>query len=142
MNGKLIVVVDDSEEDQILFKTAFNAAGFPVRLLFFNNAHDATHFLSDEKHELPTLIALDLKMPAMDGLQILEWIRRQERLRVLVVTMLTSSGNSNDVRRAYELGANSYLIKPVSFTGYQELARKLWEYWIEANRSPEGSATY
>jgi len=75
-------------------------------------------------------------MPKADGFDVLGWMQKQPQLKLLPVTVLTSSNFDKDVDRAYGLGANSYLVKPSSLDGYEEIADKLRSYWIEANRPP------
>ena len=86
---------------------------------------------------MPRLLLLDLKMPKLDGFDVLRWLQRQPELRRLVVTVLSSSNESRDVNLAYDLGANSYVVKPVSTTGYTNIVEKLRDYWLEINRPPD-----
>jgi len=79
------------------------------------------------------LLLLDLKMPRKSGPEVLSWIRKQPQLRYLIVVFLTSSNSSDDVRLAYEAGANSYLVKPVEFTEMVEMIRHVTFYWLEMN---------
>ena len=90
-----------------------------------------------EAHPLPTIILLDLKLPRRSGHEVLAWLRARPDLPRIPVVILTSSGESADVRRAYELGANSYLVKPVAFEGLMEMVRTLGVYWMLLNEFPE-----
>jgi CheY-like chemotaxis protein len=94
-------------------------------------------FSNRDKHPLPTLVLLDLKMPGVDGFDVLKWLRLQPGLRRLLVVVFTSSDYPGDVNRAYELGANSYLLKPLEFDKLQETARYLQNYWLKLNVSPD-----
>ena len=80
---------------------------------------------------------LDLKMPKLNGFDVLRWLREQPELRRLIVTVLSSSDESADVNLAYDLGANSYVVKPGSLTGYTNIVEKLRDYWLEVNRPPD-----
>lgn len=83
---------------------------------------------------------LDLKMPRMDGFDVLGWMQNQPKLKLLPVTVLSSSNEDRDVDRAYALGANSYVIKPGSFHGVVALVEHLLTYWIEVNRPPSSAS--
>jgi len=83
---------------------------------------------------------LDLKMPGTDGFEVLEWLRNEPQLKRLLVVVLTSSNLQADVDRAYELGANSYLVKPVSFDEMVNLIQRFEAYWSEINRTPSSPA--
>ena len=94
-------------------------------------------YASRNEYPLPDLALLDLKMPKVDGFQVLEWIRQQPGIRGIPVAVLTSSDQLRDVNRAYGLGANSFLVKPTDFQNSVELARLLREYWMNIVRFPE-----
>jgi CheY-like chemotaxis protein len=85
---------------------------------------------------VPGLILLDLKLPRRSGLEVLNWLRDQEILRRIPAVVLTSSSQSQDVNRAYDLGANSYLVKPVEFEDLKEMLSKINMYWIDLNVKP------
>jgi DNA-binding response OmpR family regulator len=87
-------------------------------------------------HPTPTLALLDIKIPMYSGLEVLEWIRTQGRMPALPVLMLTSSKNLADVRRAYELGVNAYLVKAVEYEELQETIRALAVFWLKKNVLP------
>jgi two-component system response regulator len=84
----------------------------------------------------PKLVLLDLKMPKMDGIEVLRKIREDERTRMVPVVMLTSSAEENDIVRSYKLGVNSYIVKPVEFDKFVEEVSKLGVYWAIMNRAP------
>lgn len=138
-----ILIADDSEEDAFILKRAFMRAGSDVPLLFVKDGQEAMDYLSGEgrfadrtAHPLPRLMLLDLKMPKADGFDVLGWMQKQPTLKLLPVTVLSSSNEDRDVDRAYVLGANSYVVKPGSFNGVIELVERLLAYWIEVNRPP------
>src|SRR4051812_3913218 len=118
---KAILIAEDSEEDSEILKRAFKTTGANVPLLFVRDGQEAMDYLSGDgeyadrtAHPLPRLILLDLKMPRADGFDVLHWMQTQPKLKLLPVTVLTSSNFDRDVDRAYGLGANSYLVKPNS----------------------------
>jgi CheY-like chemotaxis protein len=143
MSRKAILVADDSEEDRFLLKRAFLKIGCNVPIAFVRDGQEAMDYLSGEgefedraAHPLPRLMLLDLKMPKADGFDVLGWLQKQPKLKLLPVTVLTSSNQDSDVDRAYGLGANSYLVKPSSFGGFVDIVERLMDYWVEANRPP------
>ena len=90
-----------------------------------------------KQHPLPVVVLLDLKLPRRSGLEVLEWMRAQPDLRRIPVVVLTSSRESVDVNKAYDLGANSYLVKPVTFNDLVELITTLDLYWLILNERPD-----
>jgi CheY-like chemotaxis protein len=94
-------------------------------------------FADASRYSLPTLMLLDLKMPRKNGFETLEWLRQQPGLKRLVVVVLTSSSERADINRAYELGANSYLVKPGDFQALVELVSSLASYWLGTNQAPD-----
>jgi CheY-like chemotaxis protein len=94
-------------------------------------------FADREAYPFPVLVLLDLKLPRRSGLEVLGWIRSQPGLKRLPIVVLTSSKESIDINRAYDLGANSYLVKPVGFDSLLELVKSLEVYWMMLNQNPE-----
>jgi CheY-like chemotaxis protein len=146
--SQTILIVEDNPTDVMLIQRAFAKLKIANPVQVVADGDRAVDYLSgrdsyaDRTHfPLPALVLLDLKLPRRSGLEVLEWLRRQEGLRRLPVVMLTSSRQSHDVNRAYDLGANSYLVKPVEFDGLQELLGTINTYWIEWNENPDIPAT-
>jgi len=140
---KAILIADDSEEDAQIMKRAFQRSGCNARLSFVRDGQEALDYLAGTgeyadraTHPLPRFMLLDLKMPKLDGFDVLEWLQKHPNLKVLPVTVLTSSNLDRDVDRAYFLGANSYVVKPSSFAGFMDIVEGLRTYWIEINRPP------
>lgn len=127
-----VLLVDDQENDSLLIKRAFERAGLGDLLQSVRSGFEAMSYLNGEnpyhdreKYPLPVLVLLDIKMPAMDGFQVLNWIRSHPALGRLCVVMLTTSDEIRDVNKAYELGANSFLVKPLDFWNASDLYRSL-----------------
>jgi CheY-like chemotaxis protein len=142
-NEKFILLAEDDDNDVLLLERAFEKAGLRHSLRIVRDGDQAIQYLegrgiySDrKKFPLPFLILLDLKMPGTGGFEVIQWIRREPELKRLLVVVLTSSNVQSDVDRAYELGANSYLVKPVSFDEMANLIQRFEMYWTELNRTP------
>jgi CheY-like chemotaxis protein len=139
-----ILLVEDEIDDAELLTRAFRKAeiGNPIRHLEDGEmaiAYLAGHkpYADRERNPYPTVILLDLKLPRRSGFEVLEWLRSQPGLRRLPVVVLTSSGQTEDVNRAYDLGANSYLVKPASAAALHEMVKHINAYWVGINRLAE-----
>src|SRR5215472_8418297 len=141
-NQRCILVVDDSEADISILNRAIAKAGIDSRVLSLRDGQEAVDYLSHEEgfnertHPMPELMLLDLKMPKMDGFDVLLWLQKHPRLKRLPVMVLSSSQQDRDVDRAYDLGANCFVVKPSSLAGYTDIADGLREFWVELNRCP------
>lgn len=140
-----ILLVEDDPNDVLLTQRAFAQASLvnPLRVVMDGDA--ALNYLAGRppyddrtRYPIPSLVLLDLKLPRRSGLEILQWMREQEDLKSIPVIILTSSQQSLDIDRAYELGANSYLVKPVGFDGLLEMVKAIGMYWVLLNRTPAG----
>jgi CheY-like chemotaxis protein len=141
--SETILLVEDDENDVLLVERAFRKAGLQQCLRIARNGEEAINYLSGqeiyadrERYPLPFLVLLDLKMPGMDGFEVLRWARTERELKRLLIVVLTSSILQTDVDRAYELGANSYLVKPVEFDEMVNMVQRFQSYWAEINRMP------
>lgn len=132
-----ILVADDCLEDTFILKRAFAKSGITTPIIFVGDGQEAIDYLSSNEKPCPRLLLLDLKMPRLDGFDVLGWLQRQPGLRRLVVTVLTSSQQERDVNRAYDLGANSYVVKPSSAANYDEIVEKVHSYWMKVNHPPD-----
>ena len=138
-----LLVVEDNHDDVFLLQRAFKRAGLSVPIHVARDGREAMHYLRGEgdfrdraRYPLPIFVLLDLKLPFFTGLQLLEWIRDEPALKRLPVVILTSSSQPSDINRAYDLGANSYLVKPSSIDLFERLAGGVKLYWLELNQSP------
>ncbi len=140
----VILLAEDNEVDVLLTRRAFAKAGLLNPLHVVSDGDEAIAYLSGvEKYSnraeypLPVLMLLDIKMPRKNGLEVLRWIREQPGLRALRVIMLTTSDLHQDVNLAYQLGANSYLLKPVNFEHFVRISETLKGYWLWMSEAPE-----
>lgn len=136
-SGHLLVAEDDPT-DAYFFQRAFRRAGIPVRLHFVRDGQEVIDYLQGAgefgdrtAHPLPQLVLLDLKMPRLDGFEVLEWMRQQPGFRSLQVVIFSSSDEPKDINRAYGLGANSYLVKPHSMEELTDLVGRFKKFWLE-----------
>jgi CheY-like chemotaxis protein len=134
---KSILLVDDSEDDAFLMKRAIDLAHINCDLTILNDGEKAVQYLSRIPKDNPPveLVLLDLKMPRMDGHEVLTWIRKQPALNTTPVVMLTSSNMDGDKAQAYNLGANSYLVKPGRCEELNAMVQSLSKYWLEYNHT-------
>jgi CheY-like chemotaxis protein len=138
-----ILLVEDDENDIMLLQRAFRRAAIINPLQVVRHGDDAVAYLEGTGefadralHPLPVLMLLDLKLPRRTGLEVLRWVKERTGLKRIPIVVLTSSKNDDDVNRAYELGANSYVVKPVSFETLLELVKSLELYWLVLNERP------
>ena len=142
MGDQRILLVEDDPNDVLLLRRAFRSAGLPEPGQVASDGEEAIAYLGGEgafadreRYPLPELLLLDLKLPRRSGFEVLAWVREQERTSRLPVVVLTSSRQEDDVRRAYDLGANSYLVKPGSFDGLKEMVQAVDLYWLRLNEA-------
>lgn len=139
-----ILLVEDDPNDVLLIQRAFRKANLVNSLEVVRDGEEAVVYLAGEgpyadreRFPLPVLMLLDLKLPRKAGLEVLGWLRQQPSLKRLPVVVLTSSRETADINRAYELCANSYLVKPVAFDALLEMVKTLNMYWLVLNQRPE-----
>jgi CheY-like chemotaxis protein len=143
MNGHSILLVEDDPNDILFVQRAFKQANIKTSIHIVNDGDTAVSYLSGtgdynnrDLYPLPTLILLDLKLPRRSGIEILEWIRQQPDIRRIPVVVLTSSRESIDLERSYDLGVNSYLVKPVKFEALSNMIEAIDTYWLQLNEYP------
>ena len=143
MQSLPILLVEDDASDAFLLQRALSRAQIANPLMVANSGEEALEYLRGEggfadrtKYPFPAMVLLDIKMPRLDGLELLSIIRNDPRLRRLVVIMLSSSGEQKDVDRAFELNANSYLVKPAQLDGMTQILETVKNYWLRMNQYP------
>jgi two-component system, response regulator len=140
MNSKSILLVEDNSSDIGLTRRAFEKSHIANEMIVVEDGQQALDYLFGgdpltgwKVKELPALVLLDLKLPKVDGLQVLRRIRTDERTSRLAVVILTTSSEEQDIAQSYDLGANSYIRKPVDFTQFAEAIQHLGLYWLVLN---------
>jgi CheY-like chemotaxis protein len=131
----VILLVDDNPHDVVLIRLAFRKVGIIDTIQLVKDGAEAIRYINGEepysdrvKYPAPTLLLLDLKMPGANGFEVLRWIRSKEHLDSLVVVVMSGSKEDADIARAYELGANSYLVKPTKFEDLVKMMESLKDY--------------
>jgi two-component system response regulator len=140
VNHRVILLVEDNPDDEALMMRAFQKSKLANEVAVARDGVEALAHLADAGRPLPTLVLLDLKLPRVDGLEVLRRIRADARTRMLPVVVLTSSREEQDLVESYRLGANSYVRKPVDFTSFVEAVQTLGLYWMVVNEPPPGGA--
>ena len=136
-----VIVVEDDENEVFLLKRAFQEAQVKNPVLLFRDGQAVIDYLSrlgtnggQISDAPPALMLLDLKTPRKTGLEVIEWVRAQPVLKRVVVVLMSSSDYAGDVNRAYDLGCNSYLLKPFGFDRLVEMVKLLDRYWLQTNQ--------
>jgi len=137
MDQSTVLLAEDDPDDVLLTRLAFEKARLANPLQVVRDGVELLAYLQGEgrfsdrnKYPLPILLLLDLKMPRMTGFQVLEWLRNHPEHQGLSVAIMTSSDHDPDISRAYELGADSYLIKPPDAEALLALVQRLYAYWV------------
>lgn len=145
INDKFILLVEDNADDITLTKRAFKKSRLVNEIVVAQDGAEALDYLFGEgqyaerdTRYMPEIILLDIKLPKVDGLEVLKRLRTDERTRLLPVIVLTSSHEQEDILRSYKLGANSYIRKPVDFSNFIDAIQNLGLYWLVLNESARG----
>jgi two-component system response regulator len=143
MSDKIILVVEDNPDDEELTLRALRKNNIKNEVVVARDGGEALDFLfgtgaygGRDVGDLPQVVLLDLKLPKLDGMEVLRRIRADERTRLLPVVILTSSKEERDLIEGYRSGANSYVRKPVDFEEFMDAARQLGLYWLLLNEAP------
>jgi CheY-like chemotaxis protein len=139
----VVLLVEDREDDVVLIWRGLLRGKVQNPIMVVGDGEEAIAYLrgegkfaNREEFPLPTLVLLDLKLPKVDGFEVLQWIRAQQGLRAMRVIVLTSSQDLRDVNRAYELGANSFVVKSLDSDEFVTTGELINEYWLRSDREP------
>ena len=133
-----ILIAEDDADDRFLFKTAFEEKGYKDQIEFVENGLELWKFLTDISAKensdkvYPSFILLDLNMPKKDGREVLKEIKQHPEFKKIPVVVFTTTNSENEVKRCYELGANTYVVKPVSFDSLLKVVEEIRMYWQNA----------
>jgi CheY-like chemotaxis protein len=134
--AQLIVLVEDNPDDEALTLRALKKQKIANDIVVLRDGVEAVNYLLSPESPVPSLVLLDLKLPKLDGLQVLERLRADPRTQLLPIVVLTSSDEDRDVIDGYRLGANSYIRKPVDFAQFSEAVAQLGLYWLVLYQAP------
>jgi len=133
--NRTILLIEDNASDEKLTLLAFARSGVSSDMVVVRDGAAAlAHF--DAEDALPALVLLDLKLPKIDGLEVLRRLRTNEKTKTLPIVVLTASKEEEDILRSYELGANAYVRKPVEFSHFLDVAKTLGHFWLDLNEPP------
>jgi len=139
----VILIAEDNENDIFMLRRAFTQLEIDSPIFIVSDGEQAISYLHGDgkysnraEYPLPDLLLLDLKMPRTNGFEVLQWIRGNPSLASLRVVVLTTSEQIRDINRAYQLGANSFLVKPVHFDDFRNTLKAIYDYWL-LNKVPQ-----
>ncbi len=127
-----IIIAEDDSDDRLLLETAFKETGLEIQLVFANNGVELLKLLTGQEQSLyPRVIILDLNMPKKDGREALKELKQNPLLKKIPVIIFTTTKNEAEIARCYELGANTYVVKPDSYSDLLKVVNRLKSYWFE-----------
>lgn len=140
-NKAYVLYVDDSEDDTIMAKRAFNKSHFANDIVILTDGQECIDYMfyendyKNKEHDFPVVILLDLNMPRLSGFDVLKRLRENEATRLIPIVVLTTSDAENDILKAYELGANSFITKPIKTEDFFNTIQELDMYWSVHNKN-------
>lgn len=144
MKQGAIVIVEDNPDDEALMLRAFKQHKLTNEIVVLRDGVEAIEYLlgtgayaGRDTTQMPQVVLLDLKLPKLNGLDVLKRLRADPRTKIVPIVVLTTSKEEGDMVASYDLGANSYVVKPVDFTKFVESVKQLGLYWLLLNQTPE-----
>ena len=145
---EVILLAEDNDDHVTLILRAFRKGALINPIFVVKDGEEVVQYLrgvgkfeNRDEYPLPSLLLLDLRMPKMDGFEVMEWIRQHQFFNPLRIVVLTTSEDMRDVNRAYQLGANSFLVKPLDLSGFAAIADAIQGHWMWLSKAPEVSRT-
>lgn len=142
MKSKMILVVEDDSSDVKLLMASITDDEFKNNIKFAHNGQEAVDFLKRDNNystrtsRNPDLILLDLNIPLINGIEVLEIIKSDISLKTIPVVVFSSSNYDLDIKKCYDLGINSYVVKPMDFVNYKKTVQQLFKFWVDINQPP------
>jgi len=143
MNKQPILIAEDDADDRYLLQTAFSEIGYPEQIDFVENGIEVMNYLDNiytsnnmEVKALPGFILLDLNMPKKDGREVLKELKQHPVFKKIPVIVFTTTKNEIEIKRCYELGANSYVVKPITFDALLKVVENIRSYWFQTASIP------
>jgi CheY-like chemotaxis protein len=143
MNHSYVLLVEDNPDDIELTKRAFQKNNISINLVITHDGIETLDYLfgrgkykGRDTNDIPKFILLDLKMPKINGLEVLKQLRENDTTKYIPIIILTSSQDKKDIINGYELGANSYIIKPIDFVKFHQVVQQIASYWLVLNEQP------
>ncbi len=136
-NSAEILLVEDNPNDAELAIRALKKNNLANNLVHLEDGQEALDYLYDDSNEMPKLILMDVKMPRVDGIEVLRKLKSDEKRKIIPVVMLTSSKEDKDIIEAYNLGVNAYIVKPVDFDQFVKAVTQLGFFWMILNQPPK-----
>lgn len=136
-NTAEILLVEDNPNDAELAIRALKKNNLANNLIHLEDGQEALDYLFNDNNEMPKLILMDVKMPRVDGIEVLRRLKSDEKKKVIPVVMLTSSKEDKDIIEAYNLGVNAYIVKPVDFDQFVKAVTQLGFFWMILNQPPK-----
>lgn len=138
MGDEIIFLLEDDENDASFIKTCLKKFTKDENIIHFENGADLLEYLSESKinnNRLPGLFLMDLKTPKINGLQVLQQLKSDERTKAIPVIIMTSSQEEKDLKNSYAFGANSFVVKPIDFKVFEKTIEAVGNYWLNVNRA-------